>query len=255
ADSLSAIGLGAVCSVLTVGDLAVLEGGSVTVPCHYNPQYTQHVKYCCQGSLQEFCTSLARTDDPGSAPLGKGRVMIADDPSQHVFTVTMRELKEADSGWYWCAVEVGGIWSADSTASLYISAIHGISVVNSMVSGEGGGNVTVQCLYSEKHRESDKRWCRSGHMSSCLVTDSTGTFSSRSVLILDDRLDTVTVTMRRLEMRDAGWYWCGAGQQQVTVHVSVTAKQTTSMCLIHKYTTTVKRTCLLLLFVSGQRQV
>ncbi|XP_076847455.1 polymeric immunoglobulin receptor [Brachyhypopomus gauderio] len=220
--------LGAVSTVTTVGDLAVLEGGSVTVPCHYNPQYTQHVKYWCQGSMREFCTSLARTDDPGSAPSAKGRVTISDDPSQHVFAVTMRELTEADAGWYWCGVEVGGMWSVDSTASLYISVIHGISVVNSMVNGEEGGSVAVRCLYSEKHRESEKRWCRSGHMASCLVTDSTGTFSSRSVLIHDDRLGTVTVTMKRLEMRDAGWYWCGAGQQQVTVYVSVTEKQTTT---------------------------
>lgn len=36
-----------------------------------------------------------------------------------------------------------------------------------------------------------------------------------------------TVTLQQLEMRDSGWYWCGAGQQQVAVHVSVTAQTTT----------------------------
>ncbi|KAI4882179.1 hypothetical protein NFI96_005780 [Prochilodus magdalenae] len=142
----------ALCTVTTVGDQAVLEGQSVTVPCHYNSQYTQNVKYWCQGSMREFCSTLARTDNPESAPFGNGRVTIADDPTQHVFTVTMRDLKEADTGWYWCAVEVGGMWSVDSTASLYIKVIHGMSVVNSMVSGEEGGSVSVQCLYSEKHR-------------------------------------------------------------------------------------------------------
>ncbi len=75
--------------------------------------------------MREFCTSLARTDDPDSAPNGKGRVTIADDPTQHVFTVSMRNLTEEDSGWYRCGVELGGMWVSDSTASLYISVIQG----------------------------------------------------------------------------------------------------------------------------------
>uniref|UniRef100_A0A3B1JFT0 Polymeric immunoglobulin receptor n=1 Tax=Astyanax mexicanus TaxID=7994 RepID=A0A3B1JFT0_ASTMX len=222
---------GALCTVTTIENQAVLEGQSVIIPCHYNPQYTQNVKYWCKGSMKEFCSSLARTDDPESAPFGKGKLTIADDPAQYVFTVTMRELKEEDSGWYWCGVEVGGMWSVDSTASIYISVVHGMRVESSMVSGEEGGSVVVQCLYSEKYRDSEKRWCRSGHLNSCIVTDANGTFSSRSVLIRDDRKDTVTVTMRRLELRDAGWYWCGAGQQHVTVHVLVTPRPTTTQSI------------------------
>lgn len=74
-------------------------------------------------------------------------------------------------------------------------------------------------------RSSEKRWCRSGN--SCVVTDSEGTFSSRKVFIHDDGDNMFTVTIQQLEMRDSGWYWCGAGQQQVAVHVSVTAQTTT----------------------------
>ncbi|XP_073704654.1 polymeric immunoglobulin receptor [Garra rufa] len=218
---------GSHCTVSTVGDLAVLEGGSVTVPCHYNPQYISHVKYWCQGRMREFCTSLARTDDPESAPNGKGKVTIADDPTQHVFSVSMRDLTEEDSGWYWCGVELGGMWVSDSTASLYISVIHGMSVVSTMLNANEGGSVTAQCLYSKNLRSNEKRWCRSGNLNSCMVTDSEGTFSSKNVFIHDDRNRMFTVTIEQLEMKDSGWYWCGAGQQQVAVHVSVTAQTTT----------------------------
>lgn len=103
----------------------MLEGQSVTVPCHYNPQYISNVKYWCHGRMIDFCSSLARTDDPKSTPQSKGRVTIADDPTQHVFTVSMQNLTVEDSGWYWCGVELGGMWVADSTASLYISVIQG----------------------------------------------------------------------------------------------------------------------------------
>nr|WOC22426.1 polymeric immunoglobulin receptor [Megalobrama amblycephala] len=214
-------------TVTTVGDLAVLEGQSVTVPCHYNPQYISHVKYWCHGRMIDFCSSLARTDDPKSTPQSKGRVTIADDPTQHVFTVSMQNLTVEDSGWYWCGVELGGMWVADSTASLYISVIQGMSVVSSMVSADERSSVSVQCRYSKNLRSSEKRWCRSGNWNSCVSTDSEGTFSSRNVLIHDDKNSLFTVTLMQLEMRDSGWYWCGAGQQHVAVHVSVTPQATT----------------------------
>ncbi|KAK7159812.1 hypothetical protein R3I94_005983 [Phoxinus phoxinus] len=218
---------GSYCTMTTVGDLSVLEGQSVTVPCHYNPQYISHVKYWCYGRMKDFCSSLARTDDPTSAPNVRGKVTIADDPTQHVFTVSMQDLTVGDSGWYWCGVELGGMWVSDSTASLYISVIQGVSVVNNVVSADEGRSVTVQCLYSKNLRSSEKRWCRSGNWNSCVVTDPEGTSSSGNVLIHDDRNSMFTVTLTQLEMRDSGWYWCGAGQQHGAVLVSVTPQATT----------------------------
>ncbi|KAG1969042.1 polymeric immunoglobulin receptor-like [Pimephales promelas] len=218
---------GSYCTLTTVGDQTVLEGQSITVPCHYNPQYISNVKYWCSGRMKDFCSSLARTDDPTSAPNARGRVTIADDPSQHVFTVSMQDLTVGDSGWYWCGVELGGMWVSDSTASLHINVIQGVSVVNSMVSGEEGSSVTVQCLYSKNLRSSEKQWCRSGNWKSCMVTDSGGTFSRRNVLIHDDKNSMFTVTLTQLEMRDSGWYWCGSGQQNSLVHVLVTPQATT----------------------------
>ncbi|XP_053508070.1 polymeric immunoglobulin receptor [Ictalurus furcatus] len=219
---------GVLCTVTTVGDRTVLAGDSINVPCEYDPQYAPNVKYWCQGSMKEFCTSLARTDQPENAPFSKARITITDNPKQNVFAVTMHELKEKDSGWYWCSVEIGGIWSVDLTTSLYITVIQGLSVERNEVSAEEGGRVTVKCRYSEKHKENEKRWCRSGDLHFCKVT-SNGTFSSKSLVINDDRNDTVTVTLKQLELRDAGWYFCRAGEHQVPIHVSVTPRSTTAL--------------------------
>lgn len=218
------------CRVTTEQEFAVLEGRSLTIPCHYEPQYAGYVKYWCHGRIKEFCSSLARTDEPSASDTSaQKKVMIFDDPVQLVFTVTMAQLKEEDSGWYMCGVEIGGVWSADVYAFTDIKVIHGMSVLHSRMSGEEGSSVTVECFYSEKYRESPKKWCRSGDWSSCLFTNSEGAYSDTSVDIQDDRTGTLIVTYKRLQMRDTGWYWCGAGQQQVAVHMQVTPRVTTTV--------------------------
>ncbi|TSP09056.1 Protein THEM6 [Bagarius yarrelli] len=212
--------------MITDQEKTVFAGDSITVPCPYLPEYTLNVKYWCQGYFHDFCTSLARTDE-NTGSSSAGRVTIADDPTQQVFTVTMHEMKENESGWYWCGVEIGHIWTKDISTSVYISVKQGISVETNELSAEEGDSVTVQFHYSEKHREDEKKWCRSGNVKSCTVTNN-GTYSSKSLLISDNRKDTVTVTMRQLEFRDAGWYYCGAGEHQASVHVLVTSRSTTN---------------------------
>ncbi|KAJ8336564.1 hypothetical protein SKAU_G00377840 [Synaphobranchus kaupii] len=210
--------------VSTVKDMTVLEGRSVTVPCHYEPQYARHVKYWCRGAVRSFCSNLARTD---TAPPAEGKVSIADDPAQQVFTVTMSDLQEEDSGWYWCGVEVGDFWRTDDAVSVHITVSHGMSVVNSMVAGEEGGSVGVQCLYGSRHSGSSKKWCRSGDWGTCLEVSSNSTLDKGSVLLSDDGVGVFTVTVETLEQRDVGWYWCATGQQQVAVHIAVTPRSST----------------------------
>ncbi|XP_042353595.1 polymeric immunoglobulin receptor isoform X2 [Plectropomus leopardus] len=216
------------CRITTEGELSVMEGQPLTVPCHYEPQYASYVKYWCRGKMKEFCTSLARTDEPPSADSAKKKVSIFDDQVQLVFTVTMNDLKEGDSGWYMCGVEIGGVWHSDDVAFTNIKVIHGMSVSKSRLTGEEGSSLTVECHYSERYRESEKKWCRSGDWSSCLLIDSEGSYEDTSVAISDDRTRTFTVTLKKLQMRDTGWYWCSAGQQQMAVHVLVTPRPATT---------------------------
>ncbi|KAM3603864.1 uncharacterized protein V6R79_003156 [Siganus canaliculatus] len=224
------------CGVNIPGEVTVLEGQSLRIPCHYEPQYASYVKYWCQGRMREFCTSLARTDDPVSSNPVEDKVNIFDDPTQLVFTVTMNNLKEADSGWYMCGVELGGMWTADDTIFTHIKVVHGMSAVNSQVSGEEGSSVTVECLYSERYRESEKKWCRSGNSSSCLLTGPEGSYDDTSVAISDDRTRTFTITIKRLQLKDSGWYWCSAGQQKTAVHVLVTPRPSTTALVTTPFT-------------------
>lgn len=113
------------CWVTTVDEVSVLEGGSITVPCRYDPQYANHVKYWCWGSMRAFCSSLARTDETRPTNPTEDKVSIFDDPAQEMFTVTMNKLKEGDSGWYMCGVEIGNGWKPDDVAYTKVKVIHG----------------------------------------------------------------------------------------------------------------------------------
>jgi len=120
--------------VTAPGELSALEGGAITTPCHYDPALADHVKYWCRGWFKDLCSMLARTDTPKSDP----RVTIADDPGQQLFTVTMEDLKEEESGWYHCGVEVGGVWTADWSAAVYITVVHGGWGLGTGWTGPGG---------------------------------------------------------------------------------------------------------------------
>ncbi|KPP57948.1 hypothetical protein Z043_124276, partial [Scleropages formosus] len=91
-------------SVWAESSFTAERGGSVTIPCHYDQKYKHHVKYWCKGYHWSTCTIMVRSDSRQS----KGDVSINDDPDQLVFTVTMRNLQDKDSGTYWCAVEING---------------------------------------------------------------------------------------------------------------------------------------------------
>ncbi|XP_035993922.1 polymeric immunoglobulin receptor [Fundulus heteroclitus] len=215
------------CKVTTEKEFSVLEGGSLTIPCHYEPQYASYVKYWCHGRTREFCTTLAQTDEHRLVNPADEKVSIFDDPVQLVFTVTMNDMKVGESGWYMCGVEIGGVWNADDGAFTNIKVIDGMSVVNSMISGEEGSSVTIECLYSEKYRESEKKWCRSGDKRTCRSTGSDGSYDDSSVAIRDDRTGAFTVTFKKLQMKDTAWYWCSAGQHKIAVQLLVTPQPTT----------------------------
>uniref|UniRef100_A0A8C9VNR9 Immunoglobulin domain-containing protein n=1 Tax=Scleropages formosus TaxID=113540 RepID=A0A8C9VNR9_SCLFO len=82
--------------------LTLQKGESVTIPCFYHPWYKNYVKQWCSGLEIFSCTVMASTDSPQVH-----RVSITDDPTQGVFTVTMNNVQESDSGTYWCLGKYG----------------------------------------------------------------------------------------------------------------------------------------------------
>ncbi|XP_066511565.1 polymeric immunoglobulin receptor-like [Hoplias malabaricus] len=203
-------------SVKTLRNVAVKSGGSLTIPCFYDEKYKSNPKYWCKGYYWYSCGIVARTNT-------SGRTSVTDYPTQNMFTVELNSLQDSDSGDYRCTVEIGDKWTVDDSHYLYlmVSADPAVSVINSRVSGQEGGSVSVQCLYRTDYKNKQKQWCRFRDWS-CLTSQNS------AVQISDDGRGVVSVEMSGLKKSDAGWYWFSAGEVGVTVHLTVTERPTTS---------------------------
>ncbi|RXN25277.1 polymeric immunoglobulin receptor-like protein [Labeo rohita] len=152
-----------------------------------------------------------------------GKYSLTDYPNQNMFTVQWENLQTSDSGYYWCAVEIGDYRTLDDGYCLYLTvqSVPGVSVVSSSVSGHEGGDISVQCLYSSGYQKKPKQWCRYKDQS-CYTVGRTNTSQNSSVQISDDGRRSFTVLMTGLRLTDSGWYCCSVGDLQVPVQLSVT---------------------------------
>ncbi|KAI5608806.1 polymeric immunoglobulin receptor-like, partial [Silurus asotus] len=184
--------------------LSLQTGASVTIPCPYDRKYIRHKKYWCYNyySLFTSCTIQAYANKT------QRKVTVTDNPSESLFTVTMKDLQTGNTGAYWCAVEIEGI-THDVTEYLYITvkAAPDLSVRESRVSGDEGGSVTVQCLYSAAYQKTQKKWCRFRDRS-CNSVTRTDTSQRSAVHISDDGKRSFSVQMSGLKKSDGGWCWC-----------------------------------------------
>ncbi|XP_066512685.1 polymeric immunoglobulin receptor-like, partial [Hoplias malabaricus] len=186
--------------------------------CFYDEQYKSNPKYWCKGKYWSSCGIVARTNT-------SGRTSVTDYPTQNMFTVELNSLQDSDSGGYWCAVEIKGGSDDGDYLYLTVSADPAVSVINSRVSGQEGGSVSVQCLYRTDYKNKQKQWCRFRDWR-CLTSQNS------AVQISDDGRGAVSVEMSGLKKSDAGWYWFSAEDVGVTVHLTVTERPTSKITSI-----------------------
>ncbi|KAM4599186.1 polymeric immunoglobulin receptor-like isoform 1-T1 [Fundulus diaphanus] len=190
-------------------------GASVSIPCLYDSQYRNHVKYLCEGYYWNHCSYATKTNSHGS-----GKYSISDDKNQTIFNVTIKHLT-VENTHYWCAVEINGgsdvrqyfqLSVTTDTSSLYVD--------NQEVTGFIGEDVTINCHY---RTSGEIKWCKLGR--NC-VTGVSGSIDGTTVTINTTETSVFTVTMRGLMPRSSGWYYCDKENFQMPVHLTVTAKPT-----------------------------
>ncbi|XP_064323487.1 CMRF35-like molecule 3 [Phalacrocorax carbo] len=80
-------------------------GGSVKVPCEYEPELVNASKYWCRGISWLSCSILVQTTAP-RVEVQRDRVSLRDDPTRRMFVVTMENLRMEDGDQYWCGIQV-----------------------------------------------------------------------------------------------------------------------------------------------------
>uniref|UniRef100_A0A672MBQ0 Ig-like domain-containing protein n=1 Tax=Sinocyclocheilus grahami TaxID=75366 RepID=A0A672MBQ0_SINGR len=115
----------AMTSLSVVSSISVTgySGGGVSITCRYDRGYTENAKYFCRGQWSE-CTDQIKTDKTnGEKWVDSGRFSLYDDTRAAVFTVTIRDLSEEDSGMYQCAADIS--WAKDFYSEVNLNVLTG----------------------------------------------------------------------------------------------------------------------------------
>uniref|UniRef100_A0A8D3E4G2 Immunoglobulin subtype domain-containing protein n=1 Tax=Scophthalmus maximus TaxID=52904 RepID=A0A8D3E4G2_SCOMX len=197
--------------------LSVKAGDSITIPCPYDSEYTNRIKYLCQGNKWPYCSVAVKTNQPGRL----GRFSISDDTKQRIFSVTVKDLYYTDTH-FWCVVEID--WGKDVSRfkSFCYQDSHN-TLLDFEVTGFNGDDITINCYHSNN---GEGKWCRLG--GDCVTTSSGSIAGARVNISARDHF--FTVTMSGLTSESTGWYLCIKGDLQMPVHVNVTERSITSKC-------------------------
>nr|XP_020012694.1 natural cytotoxicity triggering receptor 2 [Castor canadensis] len=98
-----------------------VAGQTLSVRCQYSPKsVTYQRKSWCRETSVSLCTMLVTSPTPWTL-VQASRFSIWDNPSAGFFIVTMENLKEEDSGHYWCAMYHTSSNSVFKSVKLYLS--------------------------------------------------------------------------------------------------------------------------------------
>ncbi|XP_056367579.1 polymeric immunoglobulin receptor-like [Oenanthe melanoleuca] len=190
------------------------EGGTLYIQCPYAQRATtQERKFWCL-SKDGACQERVRTYNEWWQKSTDGRTQIRDDTTNRTVSITMTDLKAEDSGTYFCAY-----YTYQYVTPGYIQLrIISLNVFQELLRWELD-TLWVQC----------PAWCRRGQ---CTVERKTSSSRSTTKSLQDratihyDGQGTPTVTVRQLQTRDSGVYWCALGSERTTEIVLSVHKRT-----------------------------
>lgn len=81
-------------------------GGSLSVQCRYEEEFTKYIKYWCEYPCLPVISKNIVETTRSEREARSGRVSIRDDPANLTFTVTLDSLTEEDEGTYKCGIHV-----------------------------------------------------------------------------------------------------------------------------------------------------
>ncbi|XP_026131996.1 CMRF35-like molecule 8 isoform X2 [Carassius auratus] len=186
------------------------SGGGVSITCRYEGKYKNNEKYFCRGEWS-VCTDQIRTNTKNKW-VDSGSFSLYDDTRAAVFTVTIRDLSEEDSGTYYCAVERSGI---DPHTEVNLNVVTADCCQKSIsLSAAAGGSVNISCRYPQSHSADVKFVCRRSGSDLCAeetsVKESRRWSAEGQMQLYDDReQQLLTGIISHVTQQHSAEYWCG----------------------------------------------
>uniref|UniRef100_A0A8C4S0M1 Polymeric immunoglobulin receptor-like n=1 Tax=Erpetoichthys calabaricus TaxID=27687 RepID=A0A8C4S0M1_ERPCA len=185
------------------------EGKSVKIDCRYQEGFEHYKKYLT--SAGRVINDTVIKTEYSNTLVTSGRYSLYDNTSARVYTVTIRELRMNDAGTYKCAVDRQ---QTDDFIRVTLTFHPGVTSYAEGIEahGEEGGSVKIDCRYPQGFGNyqkylTDNKWKLHNALirstkPNTLVTD------GRYSLYDNTSARVFTVTIKDLQMSDAGTYWC-----------------------------------------------
>ncbi|RXN35501.1 polymeric immunoglobulin receptor-like protein [Labeo rohita] len=215
-DSYTKGNLNVVTGVVSSISVTGYSGGGVIITCRYYRKYTDNAKYFCKGE-NPGCSDLIKTEVKGKW-FHSGRFSLYDDISAAVFTVTIRDLSEQDSGTYQCASDLS--WRKDSYTEVKLNVLTTDCCEKSIsLSAAAGGSVNISCKYPQSHSADVKFVCRRSGSDLCAeetsVKENRRWSAEGQIQLYDDReQQLLTGTISHVTQQHSAEYWCGVQSDQ-----------------------------------------
>ncbi|NXV39826.1 PIGR protein, partial [Rissa tridactyla] len=181
-----------------------VKGSSVTFECRYEPLRKSSVKYWCKWR-QNGCAKII--DNSGFvSPFYEGRVAMYNNPHNNTYTVILNQLKNSDSGYYWCMTEE----EKEQQSSTELKIIDGQPGLEGKkeVEAQVGSRVDLTCSYPCKYYSYQKYWCKWNN-TGCILMPSSDQRQPGTDVTCDTDNKTVILSFDSVAKTDQGWYWCG----------------------------------------------
>ena len=82
----------------------LFEGDTADVSCPYPKGYEDKEKFFCRGEHRDNCQDQITVNKSGVSVV-RGKFSSTDDAVSQIFKVKIRDLREEDSGIYWCGFD------------------------------------------------------------------------------------------------------------------------------------------------------
>ncbi|XP_014316433.1 polymeric immunoglobulin receptor [Myotis lucifugus] len=204
-------------------------GGSVAMPCPYQPKDKNSQKYWCRWDEQNSgCPQLVSNEGlvkEQSKPY-EGRLVLHEEPGNGTYTVILNQLTTKDAGFYWCLTSGDTRW----WFTVELKIVEGEPNLKAPEKAIAwlGDTLKVPCHSPCKFFSYEKYWCKWSNKG-CKVLPSQNEASRQASVNCDPNNQLTSLILNPVTKEDAGWYWCGVkdGPQfgdTVAVYVEVKEK-------------------------------